>query len=130
MNLFCCTQISHSEIWVLKDIKDFTERKIAYAICPKCREAVITLVEKRISDGKVFVNENIKGINAVKTLYREKKRVIAQIPFVKVSDLYGWIYGTNKEIKNKKGEITQIRQYATDFSNKKKLVKKVINNGS
>ena len=128
MNLKCCTQISHSEIWVLKDIENFTERKLAYAVCPKCKDAVITLIEKRISDGKIFINANIKGINAVKTLYREKKRVLAQVPQVKMSDLFGWIYGTNKEIRNKKGEITQIRQYSTDFSNKKRLAKKILVN--
>ncbi len=126
MLLECCVQISNTEVWILKDIKGFTSRKLVYAICPICKEAVVSLIEKRTSDGKLFINNNITGLEAVKTIYREKKRLLAKINKINTYDLFGWIYGSNKEIRTKNGKISQIRQYATDFSNKKQLVKKIM----
>ncbi len=128
MNIFCnhCKKnISKVEVWFLKDINNFTSRKLIYAVCPVCKEQIITLVEKRISDNKVFISKNISGINAVKTLYRERKRLVSQNFKIDVSDLFGWIYGVNKEIVNKKGEVTQVRQYSSDFFGNKKIVKKI-----
>ena len=106
------------DVLFLADIKGFTARKIYKFLDDK-----IIISEKRISDNKVFFN-NLTGIEAVKTLYREKKRIISVIPDVTYDNLYGWVYGVNKEIKNKRGKIVQIRQYASDFSGKKKLIKK------
>lgn len=110
---------------ILNDIKGFTARKLYKAKCPKCKEYVVTLIEKRISDNKVFVNENITGIEAVKVLYREKKRISATLPNIQSDTLYGWVYGHNVEIKNKNKQVTQIRQYSKDFSGNKNLTKKV-----
>lgn len=71
--------------------------------------------------------DNFTGIEAVKAIYRAKKEVVTVVPDIKANDLYGWVYGVNKQIVNKKGEVTQIRQYASDFSGRKNLVKKIIN---
>ncbi len=108
-----------SNLLFLQDIKGFTARKL-YVIA----EDKAILFETRIEDKKTFVNELI-GIEAVKTIYREKKRVIKVLPKIDYSYLKGWIYGHNVEIKNKKGKITQVRQYASDFRKNKILVKKI-----
>ena len=111
-NMKCCNKpLIVGEVWFLNDIKNFTARKLFKMKCSVCSEYSVVLIEKRISDNKVFVNE-IQGIEAVKTLYREKKRLVFVNNQIKVSDLFGWIYGVNKEIVNKKGDITQIRQYS------------------
>lgn len=123
VKLICCNKtIQNTELWFLSDIKNFTDRKLYLGVCPHCFEDVAMLFEKRISDNKIFINE-LTGIEAVKTMYREKKRKLTVIPNIKPHALYGWVYGVNTQIKNKKGEVTQIRQYASDFSNNKVLVK-------
>lgn len=116
----------NGDVWILKDLKDFTARKLYKGICPFCKEEVVTLIEKRISDGKIFVNSNIKGPQAAKLLYREKKRALTTIPNIKETSLQGWVYGKNVQIKNKKGQVVQIRQYACNYeSGRKELVKSI-----
>lgn len=120
----CCGHnIVCGNVWFLQDIKGFTARKIFIGNCPKCKNDVAVLFEKRIEDNKDFIN-SLTGIEAVKTIYREKKRKVAAFPNIQTSSLYGWIYGVNVQIKNKKGQVVQVRQYACDFkTNKKQLTK-------
>ena len=103
----------------LRDIKGFVGRKLFIL-----EEDRAVLIETRIDDKKTFVNE-LSGIEAVKTIYREKKRVVKVFPKIDESCLDGWVYGVNVQIKNKKGQVSQIRQYASNFNGKKKLVKKI-----
>lgn len=121
----CSFVIDKVEVWFLKDIGDFESRKLVKGVCPKCHRPVITLIEKRIDDKQVFIDKNISGNDAVKILNRERKRAICKYFKVPAVDITGWIYGHNVQIKNKKGEITQIRQYAADFNGKKNLVKTI-----
>lgn len=120
----CKTSIDKVDVWFLKDIKDFEARKLIIGLCSKCRRPVITLIEKRISDGQIFRDENITGNNAVKIINRESKRALCKYFKVETNSLCGWVYGINTEIKNKKGETTQTRQYSSDFYGNKKIVKK------
>lgn len=124
-DFFCCNKkIKSGELWFLKDIKGYTARKLLITKCTKCKETIAILTEKRILDDKVFSNFT-KGIEAIKTIYRERKRAVSQFPNIEANALWGWIYGHNTQIKNKKGEVTQIRQYASDFKQKRSLVKKI-----
>ena len=128
MILNCCNkELKVFDVWFLKDIKDFTARKLFYGKCPKCHYPVIALYEKRISDGRVFINENIRGKHAVNTLCREQKRIISKVPNIKIDGLYGWIYGQNIQIKNKNGQVVKIRQYAADFGGGRQKVKELCN---
>lgn len=123
--LKCCNKpILQCEIWLLEDLKNFTARKLYTAKCPICKENLVILYEKRISDGKIFKQKYTK-LEAIKTLYREKKRIAAIFHKTGKIDLNGWLYGHNVEIKNKQGKVVQIRQYASDFYNNKRLVKKI-----
>ena len=54
-----------------------------------------------------FVNKNITGIKAVRIIYNEKARILAKRQNIKATDVYGWVYGVNVGITNKKGDITQ-----------------------
>lgn len=110
-------------VWELKDTKDFTNRKIAIADC-KCGNHVADLYQKRITDGQIFINE-YQGTEAIKVIAREAKQLISETYKTPKQALTGWIYGVNKEIKNKEGKVTQIRQYAASFFNSRELVKKV-----
>lgn len=122
-DIVCCNQkIEIGDLWFLSDIKGFTARKLYIGTCKKCDEEYAVLIETRVSDNKTFVNK-LKGIEAVKTMYREKKRKLMTFPRIKSSNLYGWIYGHNVQIRNKKGKVTQIRQYSSDFYGQKELTK-------
>lgn len=126
LNCACGLKFKKGNLALLRDIKGYTGRKIYYKWCPNCKKLVLTLIEHEIKTGKIYVNENITGAAALKILAREQKRKITIFPDIKNNSLYGWIYGHNVQIKNKKGEITQIRQYASDFKGNKFLTKKII----
>lgn len=125
----CGAEIYDCEIWILKDIEGFSKRKLIYGNCKKCFDTIVTLIETRLSDNKTFINKNIDGEGAIKTLYREKKRMLVHYPFVGNKESLGWLYGANVEIKNKNGDVTQVRQYAVDFnSHKRNCIKKINTN--
>lgn len=125
IKLICCNKsVEISEVWLLQDIKGFTARKLCKGKCPVCGDDVVTLIEKRINDEQIFINL-LTGIEAVKTIYREKKRRVFEVPGAKSDNLYGWIYGRNIEIRNKNKEVTMIRQYSSDFYGKKTISKKI-----
>lgn len=126
---FCCEKIVNKEVWLLDSIPDFTERKLSFGICPKCKTAIVKLTETRVSDGQVFVNDNISGRLAIRTIAREKKRLITKLYSLTPANLSGFIYGVNKEIRYK--NTTKIRQYSADFkSNYKTKCKEItVQNG-
>lgn len=125
---FCCCEekLKRGNVWLLRDIKGFTARKLYIGKCKKCGEESVLLIEKRISDDKIFVNI-INGIEAVKTIFREKKRKIAVYPDIETNGLFGWIYGQNIQIRNRKGQVVKIRQYAADFGGGRQKVKELCN---
>lgn len=124
MNLICCDKsINHYDTWLLKDIKEFKDRSLFTALCPICKKMIAALSEKRISDNQKFLDIHY-GSDALKIIKNESKRFISKYYAVDTTFIHGWLYGVNKEIKNKNGEIVQIRQYASDFNNNKTLVKK------
>lgn len=126
-DLRCCNKkIDNGELWILQDFKGFTARKLLIGKCNICGDDVCLQIMKSTDTNKTYYNL-YTGIEAVKTIYREKKRKIAVFPDIQTSSLYGWIYGVNVEIKNKKGQVVQVRQYACDFrSGEKQLTKTLI----
>ena len=120
----CGVHFKKFELWVLKDIKDFTERKLAVGNCPQCHHIQLVLIEKRISDGKIFTSY-IPNKNTCNVLAREQKRLVCRYYNIDNNSLNGWVYGVNIEIKNKQGKVTQIRQYASDFNGNKTILKKM-----
>lgn len=123
--LTCCNKrVNVGELWFLEDFKGFTGRKLYVGKCKVCGDDVALQIMTNTKTGKKYYNL-YNGIEAVKTIYREKKRKITTFPNIQADSLYGWIYGINIEIKNKYGKTTQIRQYSSDMSGNKKLVKQV-----
>lgn len=121
----CCNKpVKTGEVWFLKDFKGYIKRKLYIGKCSICGDDVVLQIMTSTNNNKTYYNL-YNGIEAVKVLYREKKRKVQTMPDIKADCFFGWVYGINKEIKNKKGEVTQIRQYASSFNNQKKLVKKI-----
>ena len=122
----CDSKNDYLEFQELKDLPDFTKRMLLVGKCRKCQEVIATLIEIRKSDKKEFVDSYF-GPEAIRVVKREKKRTKAKK--TNGNKFQGFVYGINVEIKNKKGEITKVRQYAADYStNKRNLVKSIIAN--
>ena len=117
--------ITLSDEWYLDNLKDFCGRKLFLGRTAEGIKAVY-LVEKRIFDDKYFFHFET-GDSAEKIIENEKSRIL-----YKKSDLaqgkkkpYGWTYGDNREIKNNKGNVFEIRQYRCDFYGQKEIVKRI-----
>lgn len=124
--LKCCSELIEDwKLVQLEDIKGFTNRSMKVGTCPKCGDVAVVLMYLNTKNN-IFYANLYNGIEAVKLLYKENKRVI------KNNDVNGWtmrrwIYGINTEIKNKNGKVTKIRQYSTDFkTGAKKLEKEIL----
>ena len=121
--LVCCNKkVFAGDLWILEDFKGYTKRKLFIGKCSVCGDDVCLQIMTNTVNNETYYNL-YTGIEAVKTIYREKKRKLVTLPNIKANCLYGWVYGVNIEIKNKKGKVTQIRQYASDFKNQKTLIK-------
>ena len=128
LGIVCCNKkVKIGNLTFLKDLKDFTARKMFAFRCPKCNQYQVWRFEKRISDGQVFVSI-LKGKEAVKFVLRENnaKRIIQTLSAIESDNLYGWIYGVNVQIRNRKGVVSQLRQYSSDFHGNRTLVKKIM----
>ena len=123
--LECCNnKIKLAELWFLEDFKGYTKRKLLVGKCKICGDDVALQIMTNVDNNKTYHNL-YNGLEAVKIIYREKKKKLAVFPNIKTSSLYGWVYGVNIEIKNKNGDIRQIRQYAKNFEGNKQLVKQL-----
>ncbi len=120
----CNVNTEPSEVWFLKDIEFFTDRILLIGKCDVCKKDIITLIEVRKKDNIPFVN-NLSGQKAIKVKTREKKRIDYTLSSLNQQSS-SWVYGVNVGIKNKNGDVTQVRQYAADFNGKRKIVKRII----
>lgn len=121
--LSCChKKIKNGSVWFLKDFKGYTARKLYIGVCSVCGDYAALQIMTSTANGRTYYNL-YNGIEAVKIIYREKKRKVLSVQNVSADNLSGWIYGKNVQVKNKKGEIVQIRQYSADFNGNTKLDK-------
>lgn len=126
MFVHCNLKFRADEIKFLYDKDNFIKRKLKIGRCPVCDKLVARLIETRIQDNQVFDTVYTKG-KAEKIINQLSDEVayssLDNIPANKT--LYGFRYGENREVKNKKtGEITLV-QKACDFNGNKELVKKI-----
>lgn len=113
----CNSIIEELDTWFLKDIKDFSNRSLKIGKCTNCHQKNVQLTETRIFDKRVFVNRKA-GQKAEKIAKNEKKRIIYTLREAR-SYHSTWSYGVNTEIKNKQGQVTQVNQFAYDYSTDK-----------
>lgn len=119
----CDNNMPFEKKWFLKNIDNFKSRTLEIGKCEICKKEIICLTEIRITDNKKF--ETIQsGKKAKNIIKRERKRIDYIITKTKTY-ARGWVYGVNKERKNKYGRITSIKQYAFDYqtNSSKGLVK-------
>lgn len=124
----CGQKFKPTDIWYLKDNENFYNRVLYITSCPKCLITLTCLIETSKTENRTFGIGKIKsGKKAIKemelcrfdTIYTNNDfRIEKGRP-------YGWVYGENKEIKNRKGEVIAIRQKAVDYFGQKEIVKTV-----
>ena len=122
----CNTQNDVIEVHELKDITNFKERRLLIGKCKRCSANLAMLVETRMHDNKVFIDRFVNE-EAKKVIKRESKRLRYKQYFNNRNDFQGWVYGLNVERKNKKNEVTGIKQYSCDFKTGSKKLEKAIN---
>ncbi len=115
------------EVLELKDIKDFTDRLLIISKCKVCRNDLAQLIEVRKIDNKPFT-DTFFGTEAQKVIKRELRRLKNKRTFSQHKHFQKWVYGLNKEYKNKKGDIVRIKHYACDFATGNKRLEKTIVN--
>lgn len=93
--------------------------------CPLCGDDIVVLTETRISDNKTFTNI-FRGIDTAEVTYRERKRKLTVIPLVQTDALFGWVYGQNVQVKNKKGKVIKLRQYSHSLKGSDRTLSKEI----
>lgn len=124
--IFSNTEIVPYDIWFLDNTKDFCERKLLLGKTKK-NKTVVSLVETRIADSKVFRDVQISS-KAEKIIQNERTRVLytrQELLFSRKGKPFGWTYGENKEVKNRKGEIVSIKQLRCDYYGQKELISTV-----
>lgn len=125
------------DIWFLRNIensnksKTFINRKLFFGLCPSCRKRIAVLESYRKSDNKYFYTQAVEGTKQFANMVMaEQSKIVYTLQDTmnqKNTLGDGWVYGINKEIKNKQGEVTQVRQYACSLkNNKRSLVKKIM----
>lgn len=119
--------INPYDIWFLEGTKDFCNRKLLLGRTPQKHKTVVSLIETRIADAKVFVDTQA-GLKAEKIIHNERSRILytrQDVILSKKGKPYGWIYGDNREVRNKKGEVISIKQYSCDNFGNSELVKQI-----
>lgn len=118
-------KIKHKTIWFLAELNNFTERKLyIFEFIDKKVKTITVLVEKDKLTGEIF-SQKSKGQQAKDVIEREKIRILFTSDDIKVQKgkPFGWIYGENKEIHNKKGQVIAIKQKACDYFGQKETIK-------
>lgn len=112
-------------IWFLFPNKDFYNRKVEFGVCPHCKKDIACLVEYRKSDDMKFVKYSKKmEADKFKELYKSEIEYKSTDLIINKGTPYGWVYGENKQIIDKKtGEIAY-KQIACDFYGNKEEIKR------
>ena len=115
----CKNTVRPADIWYLFDISGFKERKLLVGKCAKCKQSVISLIEIRKTDDKIFIqNEVGKKAEHVAEICLNQINYTLEDTKEQESAPKGFVYGkTKKDIKNKRYNI-----YRVDFNNREELI--------
>ena len=116
-------KIRPTVIWFLYPNKDYTNRKLEIAYCPKCEKRIVRYVKENIVTGNITSEQfsKYKAEKLIQELSAEKE--YSSFDLFTQKGLYGFRYGENKEIK-RDGKIVAI-QKSVDFYGNKEVVKQV-----
>ena len=122
----CGQNIKPSDVWFLADTKECNNRILYIGYCPRCLKECSLLLETNKIQNKTFGKPKY-GKQAKKEieLCRCDKLFTAHDLKIKKGKPYSWVYGENKEIRNKNGEVIKIKQSACDYYGQKEIIKTI-----
>lgn len=119
--MYHCAKFNAYNTWYLDNIDNFESRELRLGFCPQCKQLVGELIERRITDNKLF-KDVLTGTKLEKVMNRERGRTqYTSTDFLNYKCMFGWRYGENKEVVENK--IVKIKQFSVDFNGSKELVK-------
>lgn len=116
-----------SEIWFLHSNKSFTNRKLEIGYCPECYNQICRLTEKRITDGQYF--HTLFTRSKAQKIMNECKDDIeyTSLDIISIKGApFGFKYGENKELVNKKTGVRVKIEKACDFYGNKEIIRTTI----
>lgn len=110
-------------IWFLYPNKDYTNRKLEIAYCPKCGKRIVRYVRENVITGNINSEQftKYKAEKLIEELSTEKE--YSSFDLFKQKGLHGFRYGENKEIKRNGEKV--IIQRSVDFHGNKEVVKEL-----
>ena len=123
----CNNDFKTYDVWFLFDNAGFRNRRLLLGTCPVCKKDVVSLIEERKQDGRIFVQQ-VSGMKAVDLIDNslEKREINYAEHDLKIKQgkgaPLGLCYGDNKEIHNNKGEVVGIRVNRCDFFGQKETI--------
>ena len=124
----CNMTIRPYDVWFLFDNATDKNRRLLLVRCPHCKKDIVSLIEERKSDNRIFVQTE-SGDKATALIDRAivKNDVVYTAEELKIQKgrPFGLCYGDNKEIHNNKGEVIKIRQSRCDWFGQKEVLKEV-----
>lgn len=122
----CGMKFKASEIWYLANTHDCCDRVLYIGFCPRCLTDFTCLIEKTKADNIVYskIKQGKKAEKEIE-LCRSDKLYSSTDLLIKKGKPVGWLFGENKEIRNKKGEIVSVEQRACDFFGQKQFIKRI-----
>ena len=121
----CNRTFRAEEIWFLRSNNNFTNRKLEIGKCPDCNKQIVLLAEKRLIDSKNFktILSGKKANKIINECRNEIEYTSLDILNVK-GQPFGFKYGENKEVRDKRtGKVTKIEK-ACDFYGNKEVIRK------
>lgn len=123
MLVHCNMKVRPTVIWFLYPNKDYTNRKLEIAYCPKCNKRIVRYVRENVITGNINSEQfsKYKAEKLIDELAAEKE--YSSFDLFTQKGLHGFRYGENKEIK-KNGKSVVV-QKSVDFYGNKEVVKQI-----
>ena len=126
MIVHCNRSFRPEEILFLYDTQEYSHRRIEAGVCPGCNHFIARLVQTRIFDGYI-IDETVSRRKANRLISEHEKDVqYSSLDLVNNNKtLYGFRYGENKEVRDRKTGEIHVIQKSCDFYGNKEVVKTI-----
>ena len=121
----CNSKFRPYVIWFLFPNASFYNRRVEFGICPHCDKDIACLVEYRKSDDVKFVKYCKKRqADKFRELYKSEVEYRSTDLIINKGAPYGWVYGENKQIIDRKTGEVSYKQIACDFYGNREEIKR------